>query len=142
MNRSRTLAAAALVSTAALALTGCATDADRASRNLSQAADQFEIERRVIFFNGITDEYLLTIEGLCSIEDQSAEGNPQLEVTCKTGPESYKKHFLGLSDNVSYFVEQGEPAEVDVYRYRVIIKPETVAPDFDVETSVDLEGDG
>ena len=36
---------------------GC-TDAQVASRNLSKAADQFEINRRVVFFNGITDSYL------------------------------------------------------------------------------------
>ena len=58
--------------------------------------------RRVVFLNGITDTYLLSIEGLCSVEDQSK----QLEVTCKVGEREYKKHFLGLSDNVTYFAEQ------------------------------------
>lgn len=112
------------------ALTGCSTDASVASRNLSQAADMFEINRRVVFFNGITDTYLLNIEGRCSIEADRADG--QLEVTCKDGPNSYKKHFLGLSDNVSYFVEQLEGADVDVYHYRVIFKPEVIAPDIDL----------
>lgn len=49
-----------------LALAGC-TDADRASQNLSTAADNFEVQRRIIFYNGITGEYMLTIEGLCSL---------------------------------------------------------------------------
>ena len=115
----------------ALILTGCSRDADVASRNLSVAADQFEIDRRIVFFNGITDTYLLSIEGRCSIEDQ---GN-QLEVTCKLGPEQFNKHFLGLSDNVSYFVEQLETANVSVYNYRVIFKPQSIVPD------VDFEGD-
>jgi hypothetical protein len=113
----------------ALILVGCDTDAQVASRNLSVAADQFEIERRVVFFNGITDSYLLSIEGRCSIEDQVN----QLEVTCKIGPDEYKKHFLGLSDNVSYFVEQLESADVSVYRYRVIFKPSVIVPDVDPE---------
>lgn len=113
----------------ALALAGCDTDADVASRNLSLSAEQFEIERRVVFFNGITDAYLLSIEGRCSIED---DGN-QLEVTCKLGDDAYKKHFLGLSDNVSYFVEQLETADVSEYRYRVIFKPSVIVPDVDVE---------
>ena len=113
----------------ALALTACDTDAQVASRNLSLAADQFEIERRVIFLNGITDEYMLVIEGRCSIEDQ---GN-QLEVTCKIGPDAYKKHFLGLSDNVTYFVEQLETADVSEYRYRVVFKPAAIVPDIDPE---------
>jgi predicted small secreted protein len=111
----------------ALVLAGCSTDADVASRNLSTAADQFEVDRRVVFFNGITDKYLLSIEGKCSIED----ANRQLEVTCKTGPDQYKKHFLGLSDNVSYFTEQLEGISVDTFHYRVIFKPEAIIPDVD-----------
>lgn len=112
-------------------LLGACTDAEVASANLSKAADQFEIDRRVVFFNGITDSYLLTIEGKCSIE--ADELDRQLEVTCKIGPEEYKKHFLGLSDNVSYFVEQLESADVSEYRYRVIFKPSVIVPDIDPE---------
>ena len=114
-------------------LAGCAgSDASVASRNLSQAADMFEINRRVVFYNGITDAYILTVEGRCSIYD---DGN-QLELTCKIGPDSYKKHFLGLSDNVTYFAEQLEGEDVSVYRYRVIFKPEAIVPDIDLETSL------
>jgi len=117
---------AALVS---IVLVGGCTDAEVASENLSKAADQFEIERRVVFFNGITDTYLLVIEGRCSIEVD--EVSKQLEVTVKTGPDQYKKHFLGLSDNVSYFVEQIASVKTDVYHYRVIFKPEVIVPNFD-----------
>lgn len=114
-------------------LTACPSDADVVSENLSKAADQFEIQRRVVFFNGITDTYLLTVEGLCSILD---EGH-QLEVTCKVSKDSYKKHFLGLSDNVSYFVEQLEGKNVSKYHYRVVFKPEVIVPDIDLRTSSD-----
>lgn len=113
-------------------LTACSSDADVASENLSKAADQFEINRRVIFFNGIADEYIMTIEGFCSIEADAVDA--QLEVTCKIGDADtarYKKHFLGLSDNVSYFVEQLESADVSVDHYRVIFKPEAIIPDID-----------
>lgn len=110
---------------------GCTSDADVASENLSKAADMFEIERRIIFFNGITDTYLLTIEGRCSITDEVN----QLEVVCKLGPDQFKKHFLGLSDNVSYFVEQIDAIDVSEYRYRVIFKPEVILPNIDLETS-------
>lgn len=113
-------------------MVGC-SDASVVSSNLSTAADQFEINRRVVFFNGITDKYLLVIEGRCSIEADAADG--QLEVTVKTGPNEYKKHFLGLSDNVSYFVEQLDSTGVDEYHYRVIFKPESIVPDIDLETS-------
>lgn len=114
-----------IAAAASLALTACATDADVASENLSKAADQFEIQRRIVFLNGITDTYMLTIEGLCSITDEVN----QLEVTCKVGEDEYKKHFLGLSDNVSYFVEQTDSADVSTDRYRVVFKPSTLIPD-------------
>ncbi|NKZ63021.1 hypothetical protein GTG23_00330 [Rhodococcus hoagii] len=112
---------------AALAAAGCSSDADVASKNLSKAADQFELNRRIVFFNGITDKYLLTIEGKCSIKDDGG----QLEVTCKTANDEYKKHFLGLSDNVSYIAEQLEGASVSADHYRVIFKPEVIVPDVD-----------
>lgn len=115
----------------ALALAGLAgcTDADVASSNLSKAADMFEIDRRVVFYNGITGGYMLTIEGRCSLGNNDSAG--QLTVTCKTGPGAFKKHFLGLSDNVTYFVEQLEPKAVSTYHYRVIFKPQTILPDID-----------
>lgn len=118
---------AALSLAAILFVAGC-SDAEVASENLSKAADNFEVDRRIVFLNGITDTYLLTIEGRCSIED---EGN-QLEVVCKTGPEQYKKHFLGLSDNVSYFVEQVAEKRVSKDYYRVVFKPTTLIPDIEV----------
>ena len=117
----------------ALFIVGC-SDASVASKNLSKAADMFEIDRRVVFYNGITGEYMLVVEGRCSITSDSADA--QLELTCKTGDNEFKKHFLGLSENVTYFAEQLEPIPADVYRYRVIFKPETIIPNIDLETSV------
>ena len=113
-----------------VAAAGC-NDAQIASNNLSRAADNFEILRRVVFLNGITDTYLLSIEGLCSVADQSN----QLEVTCKVGDTEYKKHFLGLSDNVTYFAEQIDGAQVSSYHYRVVFKPQTIIPDIDFRGS-------
>lgn len=120
----RTLAAIAAVAL----LAGC-TDADIASQNLSKAADNFEVTRRVVFYNGITGDYILTIEGLCSLGNYDTSG--ELTVTCKTGPKAYKKHFLGLSDNVTFFAEQLEAANVSAYHYRVVFKPQTIIPDID-----------
>lgn len=119
----RCLAAVVLLGLAA----GCEDDATVASRNLSKAADMFEIERRVVFYNGITGEYMLSIEGRCSITDQGS----QLEVTCKTGPGAFKKHFLGLSDNVTYFAEQLAVADVSTYHHRVVFKPQVIVPEVD-----------
>ncbi|NCQ51898.1 hypothetical protein GW796_08395 [archaeon] len=110
---------------------GCGSDADIASRNLSKAADQFEVNRRIVFYNGITNDYILTVEGLCSIGNY--DKSRELTVTCKTGPGVFKKHFLGLSDNVTFFAEQLEPLPVSVYRYRVIFKPLTIIPDVEMK---------
>lgn len=113
----------------AAALAACSSDADVASRNISKAADQFEISRRIVFYNGITDKYVLTIEGLCSLGNY--DGPREVTVTCKTGAGSYKKHKLGLSDNVTYFSEQLDAADVSVFHYRVIFKPASIVPDVD-----------
>ena len=123
----RKLTIAALAATSILALAGCQDDAQVASYNISKAADNFEIDRRIVFYNGITDTYMLTIEGRCSIEDQTT----QLEVTCKIGRNAFKKHFLGLSDNVTYFAEQLETADVSVFHHRVTFKPQEILPDID-----------
>lgn len=119
---------AAIVAVFALfTLAACQDDAQVASYNISKAADNFEIDRRIVFYNGINGEYMLTIEGRCSIEDQIN----QLEVTCKIGPNAFKKHFLGLSDNVTYFAEQQETADVSVYHHRITFKPQSILPDVD-----------
>lgn len=122
----------AAIALAGIALAACDNDARVASRNLSQAADNFEINRRIVFYNGVTGDYILTIEGLCSQEPDS--GGKKLAVVCKTGPAAYKKHFLGLSDNVTYFSEQLEAATASVYFYRVTFKPTTIIPAIDLRT--------
>ena len=114
-------------------LLAACTPAEVASSNLSNDSDNFRIMRRIVFVNGITDKYLLSIEGLCSIKKDNQDN--QLEVTCKTGDGEYKKHFLGISDNVTYFVEQMEAAQVDTYHYKVTFQPETILPDIDMQTS-------
>ena len=116
---------------AACALVGCSREADIAQQNLSTAADQFEVNRRVVFYNGITGEYMLEITGLCSIGNAQT-GKNGMYVICKTGPQTYKKHFLGLSDNVTFFVEQIEPARADPYQYRLIFKPLSIIPDIEL----------
>lgn len=121
---------AVMVGIMALTLGAC-TEADTASYNLSQEADYFGVQRRAVFINGITDEYLLMIEGACSIK---ADGmDRQLEVTCKTGESVYKKHYLGLSDNVSYLVEQLEGKDVPPHHYKVVFRPTTIVPDIDIK---------
>jgi len=120
----KAVALAAAAAATGIALASCSSDADVVSQNISKDSDQFKIERRIVFYNGITDKYMLTIEGFCSLDPQ----DKKLTVTCKTGPNDYKKHYLGLSDNVTYFVEQLQGANVSPDHYTVIFKPETIVP--------------
>lgn len=115
----------------AIIMAGC-TEADTVNSNLSKSADSFKVQRRIVFFNGITDKYLLTVEGLCALDIAS---DKQLKVTCKVGDDQYKRHYLGLSDNVSYFVEQTDAKTEDPFRYKVLFRPESIIPDVDLQTS-------
>jgi hypothetical protein len=123
----------AVALTVLLCVTGC-DDASIASSNLRTAADNFEIDRRIVFYNGVTNQYILVIEGLCS----TSSNGGRLAVTCKTGRDKYKMHYLGLSDNVTYFSEQLENVKTDVFHYRVIFKPESIVPNIDLNTSVGI----
>jgi hypothetical protein len=111
-------------------VSGCSTDSDVVSRSISVDAGNFKIDRRIVFYNGITDSYILTIEGRCQVEHDK-----KLAVTCKTGENTYKKHYLGLSDNVTYFSEQLEGKETSAYRYKVLFRPEVIVPDINLKTS-------
>lgn len=114
-----------------LALTACDSASNVASRNLSTASDNFEIQRRFVFYNGITGDYILTIEGLCSKDNSSTERT--LGVVCKTGPNQYKKQMLGLSDNVTWFMEQIDSVPVSEYHYRVVFRPSVIIPEVEVK---------
>ena len=117
-----------IVALSALVLVSC-NDARVASDNLRKAADQFEIYRRVVFYNGMTDAYILSVEGYCSITDQGH----QLEVLVKTKDGKFVKHHLGLSDNVTYFSEQLRPENISTDHYRVIFKPKAMIPTIELD---------
>lgn len=118
-----------LAAAVALALTAC-SDADVASRNLSQRADNFEVPRRVVLYNGITDQFIQEVKGYCS------QGNddvyPRVTITCKKDDGTYVKHMWTLSDNVLVFVEQLAPVAVGTTFYEVNFKPSVIVPDFKV----------
>ncbi len=113
-----------------LLITGCSREAQVAPGNLAQAADNFQLDRRIVFYNGITGDYVLTIEGKCSFE---AVSERKVDVTCKVGDKEFKKHSLGISDNVTYFSEQLTSKGVSVYQYKVDFRPTTIIPDVDLK---------
>lgn len=112
-----------------LGASSCEDAADVASRNLSKAADNFEIQREIVFYNGITGDFFATVVGRCSIEVDSAKD--KLDVTCKHGEGDLRKHFLGRSDNVTFFVLQTEPADVSEFNTRITFNPQGFIPDID-----------
>ena len=112
-----------------LGMTSC-SDANVVSRNISSDADNFKVNRRIIFLNGITNDYLLVIEGLCSIGKSDVTNS--ITVVCKTGPDSYKKHAVGISDNVTYFSEHLDASNVSPYQYRVVVKALSLIPDLEI----------
>ena len=124
------VALASVVAASALAFAGCSSDADKVSQNVSTAADNFEVQRLIVGVNGITDKVEFSVEGRCSIQP-----NPdQLVVVCKHGPDDYRKHYLGLSDNIFWVSTQLEGIDASVYRTRIVLKPENVVPNFDLST--------
>lgn len=131
MNRFRVIIAAVLFGL--LALTGCTSQADTVSKNLSKDADSYKIERQIVFYNGITGAYVAEVTGKCSIGNEDGAG--KLSYTCKVGPDKYIKNYLGLSDNVTWFALQVKPAVSDPYHYTVIFKPEEIIPNVDLQTS-------
>ena len=108
---------------------GCASDAYVARSNLETAEQNFELFRRVVFYNGITGDYILSIEGKLAI---IVDTDGDLVVTVKTDDGKFLKHYLGLSDNVTYFSEQLQPDAASDKRYRVVFKPSVIIPDVEI----------
>lgn len=114
-------------------LAGCDRAADVASRNLSEAADNFEIVRKITFYNTWTDTEMLEIEGRCAITPVANK----ITVTCRTGHADYVKHYLGLGGNVTYMAEQLKTASVSEFHHRIQWRPQTIIPDIDFQGDMD-----
>lgn len=126
----KTIAAAAgVLILAGVTLTACTSDADKASENIATAAEQFEVQRTIIGINGITGDVTFYAEGRCSFE---ASGR-RVDVTCKYADNEYRKHVFVMGDQDSVSITQEEAIDVSVYHTRVILKPQNILPEFDIE---------
>lgn len=96
-------------------IVGCETEAERVSYNLSQEADNFNIVRQLTVINCIEGDVLFQMTGKLSITADSADN--QLEIIVEDGG-TYVKHFVGLSDNVTYVVEDLNLGANDVAKYK------------------------
>jgi hypothetical protein len=135
LNRSKKAIALSLIGlTAGAALmTGCSptqTNAKTASDNLSVAADNFEVQRKIVGINTRTDKYLFYVEGRCSIERQG-----DLVVTCKHGESDFRKHYIGQATDVAWVATQEAPVKVSEYHTRIILKPEGIIPNIELQGS-------
>jgi hypothetical protein len=126
VNKTATITVTALAAVALLS--GCSSDAKTASENISKAADQFEVQRRIVGVNTRTDKYLFYVEGRCSIERAG-----DLIVTCRQGPNDYRKHYIGQANDVAWVSTQLDGIDVSVYHTRIVVKPEGLIPEIDLQ---------
>ena len=105
-------------------LSGC-RESDRASYNLSKEADSFNVVRQITVINCLQGDVMFQMSGKMSIEMDETEN--QLEVMIEDG-DVYKKHFIGLSDNVTYIIEDIKGVDVENYKYTIKINPEMWIP--------------
>jgi hypothetical protein len=121
----------ALVLTAIVLLcTGCDTQASRVSYNLSQQADNFNDIRQITVINCLQGDVLFQMTGKISINADTMDN--QLEIIVEDENGEYKKHFIGLSDNVTYVVEDITTADVENYKYTLNFNPKMWLP-YDAE---------
>lgn len=133
MSAKKLLATVALGAAAAFALTGCASDADKASQNIATAAEQFEVQRTIVGINGISGDVVFFAEGRCSFE----AGGKRVDVTCKYSPDEYRKHVFVLGDQDSVTITQEKAIDVSEYHTRIVLKPQNLLPEFDIAVGED-----
>lgn len=110
-------------------LTGCNVDDSAVvNRNLNRDEQNFREFRRVVFYNGITGEYILQVEGFMAL---NIDMDGDLVVTVKQSDGTFLKHYLGLSDNVTWFSESLDPRYVSDKQYKVVFKPSALIPTFE-----------
>jgi hypothetical protein len=132
------LIALILILVVALSVVGCTSSADKVSDNLSKEAEKFNVPRRIVGINGITDKVEFEVQGFCSIEGDGLGNLNALIVICKdrtaVGKPTYTKHFVGMSDNMFFISTQLRGINVSEYRTKIILKPQNIVPDLDLVT--------
>lgn len=115
-----------LIMMVAIFAAGCETEASKVSYNLSQQADNFNDIRQVTVINCLQGDVLFQMTGKMSIKADSTDN--QLEIVVEDENGEYKKHFIGLSDNVTYVVEDITTGDVSKYKYTLNFNPKMWIP--------------
>lgn len=128
MNLKAKVAAGLIVTVLTAGVTGCGTEAQRVEYNLTQEAENFNVVRQLTVINCLEGDVLFQMTGRMSITADT--GDNQLEIIVENDDGKYVKHFVGLSDNVTYVVEDlnlGEN-EVSKYKYTLNFNPDMWLP--------------
>ena len=115
-----------LALTATLTVAGCQRESDKVSYNLSLDADNFNDVRQVTVINCLQGDVLFQMTGKMSIEADTEDN--QLEIIVEDEKGEYKKHFIGLSDNVTYVVADITSGDVSKYKYTLNFNPDMWIP--------------
>lgn len=107
-------------------LTACDDQADVVRTNLSKEADNFNVVRKVTVLNAITNDVMFEMSGRMSIVADTSDH--QLEILVETADKEYQKHIIGLSDNVSYVVQDIDVKDVSAYDYTINFNPKMWLP--------------
>ena len=129
-----TVATAIAIAILVLTLTGC-TEAEKVSYNLSQEADNFNDIRQITVINCLQGDVLFQMTGKMSITADVSDN--QLEVVVEDENGEYKKHFIGLSDNVTYVVEDITAGDVEKYKYTLNFNPKMWLP-VEIDTIINI----
>lgn len=122
---STVVTASVFVSCTLFPLASC-TESERVSYNLSKQADNFNVVRQLTVINCLQGDVLFQMTGRMSITADMADN--QLEIIVEDNDGSYKKHFIGLSDNVTYVIEDVDTNYVSQYRYTLNFNPKMWLP--------------
>lgn len=123
--RTKVLALVIIITCISTLFIGC-TESSRVDYNITEEAENFNVYRRVTVINCIKGDTLFEIEGRMNIEADTMDNQLELIVEVEDG--KYKKHFVGLSDNVTYTVEDISGSEVSKYHYEINYNPNMWIP--------------
>lgn len=109
-------------------LCGC-SEAERVNYNVSKQSEYFECERKITVYNARTDMVILEAEGFMNISNNTTN---ELVITCKTGPNTYKKNYIYLNEYTMYVVEDISGTHTDPYHYKLYFHTE-ILPDVEIK---------
>ena len=134
-NKTKSLIIAGVIGASVLlSAEACTSDADKVGENISVAAENFEVQRTIIGISGNDGSVLFMAEGRCSFEYPSSQ---RVDVVCKYGPDEYRKHTFIKGERDSVAITQEQAIDASEYHTRIVLKPQSLLPAFDIEVGED-----